>query len=151
MERDEFSQLPGGVFRKAYIRSVATEVRLDAEELASEYDAQFGPDGASALHGLYETVRNRRGVATWLALTAACLALLWAGFMLKPASLSQTGEQELKILNDIRSNPLTAGATPTSERAEELGAEPGATPAADQSGSAVSRRSPDPSSSPAME
>ena len=44
MERNHFSRLPGGVFRRAYVRAFAVEVGLDAEALVREYRARYEPD-----------------------------------------------------------------------------------------------------------
>jgi cytoskeletal protein RodZ len=41
MERNEFARLPGGVFRRAYVKAFAREVGLNADELAGEYRAAF--------------------------------------------------------------------------------------------------------------
>ena len=41
IERNDFARLPGGVFRRAYVRAFATEVGLNADELAREYRARF--------------------------------------------------------------------------------------------------------------
>ena len=41
IERNDFNSLPGGMFRKAYVRTLAAEVGLDAEEIAGQYAAQF--------------------------------------------------------------------------------------------------------------
>lgn len=44
MERNDFARLPGGVFRRAYVRLFADEVGLDAEALVREYRARYEPD-----------------------------------------------------------------------------------------------------------
>lgn len=41
IEENKFGQLPGGMFRVAYIRTVAAAVGLDPEELAGAYRAAF--------------------------------------------------------------------------------------------------------------
>ena len=41
IERNDFAQLPGGLFTRAYIRAFASEVGLDPDEIANEYRAQF--------------------------------------------------------------------------------------------------------------
>jgi len=41
IEHNEFARLPGGVFRRAYVRAFATEVGLDADELMREYRSRF--------------------------------------------------------------------------------------------------------------
>ena len=44
MERNQFSRLPGGVFRRAYVRAFAVEVGLDADTLVRDYRARYEPD-----------------------------------------------------------------------------------------------------------
>jgi cytoskeletal protein RodZ len=46
MEHNDFARLPGGVFRRAYVRAFAAEVGLNAEELAREYRARFETEPA---------------------------------------------------------------------------------------------------------
>jgi cytoskeletal protein RodZ len=41
IEHDDFARLPGGVFRRAYLRAFAAEVGLNADELAREYRTRF--------------------------------------------------------------------------------------------------------------
>jgi cytoskeletal protein RodZ len=41
IEADDFARLPGGVFRRAYVRAFATEVGLDANELSKAYVESF--------------------------------------------------------------------------------------------------------------
>ena len=41
IERNDFNSLPGGMFRKAYVRTLAAEVGLDPEEIAGQYAAQY--------------------------------------------------------------------------------------------------------------
>ena len=43
IERNDFARLPGGMFRKAYVRTLAVEVGLDPNELAAQYCARFEP------------------------------------------------------------------------------------------------------------
>src|SRR5687767_1621755 len=43
IERNDFASLPGGMFRKAYIRTVAAEVGLDPREVVAEYCDRFEP------------------------------------------------------------------------------------------------------------
>jgi len=43
IEQNHFAALPGGMFRKAYVRTVAIAVGLDPDELAADYCAQFEP------------------------------------------------------------------------------------------------------------
>ncbi|OFW26844.1 MAG: hypothetical protein A3H97_15005 [Acidobacteria bacterium RIFCSPLOWO2_02_FULL_65_29] len=41
IEHNDFARLPGGVFRRAYVRAFAAEVGLNADDLAREYRARF--------------------------------------------------------------------------------------------------------------
>jgi len=43
IERNDFESLPGGVYRKGYLRSLAGEVGLDPKAIAAEYDKEFEP------------------------------------------------------------------------------------------------------------
>jgi transcriptional regulator with XRE-family HTH domain len=50
IERNDFTTLPGGMYRRAYIRTLAAEVGLDPNELAAAYCAfHEPPDQTSAL------------------------------------------------------------------------------------------------------
>jgi cytoskeletal protein RodZ len=44
IERNEFGRLPGGLYRRAYVRSFAAAVGLDADEVAREYRSRFEPE-----------------------------------------------------------------------------------------------------------
>lgn len=43
IERNDFTALPGGMFRKAYVRTLAVEVGLDPDDIAADYCAWFEP------------------------------------------------------------------------------------------------------------
>ena len=43
IERNDFESLPGGIYRKGYLRSLAEEVGLDPEQIAADYDEAFEP------------------------------------------------------------------------------------------------------------
>lgn len=47
MERNEFARLPGGIFRRAFVRAFAAEVGLDPDGLAAEYIAAFETESAT--------------------------------------------------------------------------------------------------------
>ena len=49
MEHNEFARLPGGVFRKAYVKAFAAEVGLNADELARQYFTTFETEPAGPL------------------------------------------------------------------------------------------------------
>ena len=41
IEQNDFASLPAGMYRKAYLRTVASEVGLDPLEIAADYEAQY--------------------------------------------------------------------------------------------------------------
>jgi cytoskeleton protein RodZ len=41
IEQNDFASLPTGMYRKAYLRTVAAEVGLDPVEIAVDYEAQY--------------------------------------------------------------------------------------------------------------
>ena len=43
IEQNDFESLPGGIYRKGYLRSLAGEVGLDPKEIAADYDKEFEP------------------------------------------------------------------------------------------------------------
>jgi transcriptional regulator with XRE-family HTH domain len=48
LERNDISRLPGGIFSRAFVRSYAEEIGLDAEEAVRDFLAQFPDDSVSA-------------------------------------------------------------------------------------------------------
>lgn len=74
IERNDFGVLPGGLFRKAYVRMLAGELGLDANALAREYAARFEPDISEpppCRQGRFAALRDRylagRHPPRWLA------------------------------------------------------------------------------------
>ena len=49
IERNDFASLPAGMYRKAYLRTVAAEFGLDPNEIAADYDALHEPPVAPAI------------------------------------------------------------------------------------------------------
>ena len=43
IERNDFASLPAGIYRRGYLRTLAAEVRVDAEEIVQIYRQQFEP------------------------------------------------------------------------------------------------------------
>jgi transcriptional regulator with XRE-family HTH domain len=93
IERNDFARLPGGIFRKAYVRTVAIELGLNPTEIAAIYRARFEPsvepppvprDPARQAEWIEQlTPAPRRSFATLLVL--AIPAAAW--FMLQPEPL----------------------------------------------------------------
>lgn len=48
IENNDFASLPAGMYRKAYLRTVAAEVGLDSHEIAVDYETLYEAPLASA-------------------------------------------------------------------------------------------------------
>ena len=97
IERNDFESLPGGIYRKGYLRSLAGEVGLDPEQIAADYDKEFGavvnPAAAPGSDAVREhqwitqlTPSPRRSVVT-LVIPIACAVgwFAWRGGVDPPA------------------------------------------------------------------
>jgi transcriptional regulator with XRE-family HTH domain len=113
MERNDFARLPGGVFRRAYVRAFAEEVGLDAEALVREYRARYEPDDFPVA-----PAPPRREAATWLRGWPAGAALAVAGLLIVTWTWP-TGD------GPAATNPASAGETAESD-AMAAGARDGA-------------------------
>jgi cytoskeletal protein RodZ len=87
LERNDISKLPGGIFSRAFVRSYATEIGLDPEEVIEDFIAQFPRDSVAAGHSQtravedYEAVEsNRLTASAFLKLIAISLPI--AGIVL---------------------------------------------------------------------
>lgn len=77
IERNDFESLPGGLYRRAYLRTVAREVGLDPDEIAADYTAHFEPPIEPGPVADHASPRRRLWAwqpATWV--TASALALI---------------------------------------------------------------------------
>src|SRR3954471_24688385 len=50
LERNDISQLPGGIFSRAFVRAYALEVGLDPEQTIAEFITQFPHDSVTQGH-----------------------------------------------------------------------------------------------------
>ncbi len=50
LERDDISQLPGGIFSRAFVRAYANEVGLDPEQTTTDFITQFPHDFVTQGH-----------------------------------------------------------------------------------------------------
>jgi cytoskeletal protein RodZ len=83
LEKEQWDQLPGGVFRRGFIRSVARFLGLDGDALISEYELQtkdISQDHAGA-ENLSEIPRNYRPAIAVIVIVAALLAGGWFAFV----------------------------------------------------------------------
>ena len=82
MERNDFARLPGGVFRKAYVRAFASEVGLNADELAREYHARFEREPSWPLLGHESDWKPRRFSHPVVAILVTIAGLLISGLLI---------------------------------------------------------------------
>jgi cytoskeletal protein RodZ len=117
IEHNEFHRLPGGVFRRAYIRAVANEVGLDADGLTREYRARFEPEttaGPSAPRttGWFDRVRP----TYLLPIVVPLVGILIGGAVsLRRAQIIQEVPVELATI-DLVDGDLSEDTVPTDER-----------------------------------
>src|ERR1700748_649996 len=62
LERNDISRLPGGIFRRAFVRSYAIEIGLDPEQTIQEFMAQFPNDGITAGHPANDPIEDNVAV-----------------------------------------------------------------------------------------
>jgi transcriptional regulator with XRE-family HTH domain len=97
IERNDFTSLPGGMFRKAYVRTLAAEVGLNPTEIAEDYCARFEPPvppvavpnrGAALQDEWIQqlTPSPQRSIVTLAAMAVPAVA--W--FMLQPGPVGAT-------------------------------------------------------------
>jgi len=82
LENEDWAQLPGGVFNRGFVRSVARYLGLDEEALLAEYDLAHGvqvPPTASQLENRIPSPPRWIPVALGLAFLALLIALVIGG------------------------------------------------------------------------
>jgi transcriptional regulator with XRE-family HTH domain len=93
IERNDFASLPGGMFRKAYVRTLAAEVGLDPDAIAAGYCARFERPIEPARHDrndgrqqdlIAQLAPSRRRSIVTLAVLAAT-AVTWLMLQPRPA------------------------------------------------------------------
>jgi hypothetical protein len=81
LEADDFRALPGRTYGRAFLRTYADALGLDAEQFVDEFDARYSQSGEEESVPLFKPRRRRIGTRLVLALAvvAALLgALLWS-------------------------------------------------------------------------
>ena len=113
IELNDFDRLPAGMYRKAYLRTVATEVGLDPLEIAADYETEFEAPAAAATR----TTATAKAPDRWVELLqpsphrtivtlVAVATLLIAWFALQPAPESLSAG--LDTQSPTESRPLPA-------------------------------------------
>ena len=82
LEKEQWDQLPGGVFRRGFIRSVARFLGLDGDALISEYELQTQDNspGHATPGASSDIPRNYRPAAVAVAILAVLLAGGWFAY-----------------------------------------------------------------------
>lgn len=83
LENEEWSKLPGGIFNRGFVRSVARYLGLDEEALLAEYDVAYSeqvPSRAEPPENRIPSPPRWVPVALGIALLALVVALIVAGF-----------------------------------------------------------------------
>jgi cytoskeleton protein RodZ len=125
IERNDFASLPDGLYRRAYIRTLAAEFGLDANELAADYRASYEPpieppaerDGARDDRLVQQLNSPRRSIG----MLAVLATLTAAWFWLYPDS-AQPGAR----VGDTAGQPLLLQTMPSPEANLNVHALPGA-------------------------
>lgn len=82
MEHNDFARLPGGVFRKAYVKAFAAEVGLNPDELAREYRDRFEAEPAGPLPGHEADRRHRQFPHPFVVILITIAGLLISGLLI---------------------------------------------------------------------
>lgn len=106
IEQNEFGRLPGGLFRKAYVRAFAAAVGLDGDEVAREYRSRFEPEPVADMRPTHRRgwkgANDRRVAAgAWAGIALLAAALLVSRQAQRPQALP---DQE-RILNERGAGP----------------------------------------------
>jgi cytoskeletal protein RodZ len=118
IEQNDFARLPGGLFRRAYIRAFAAEVGLNADALAREYRATFEADAPSSLAPRPEEVADARSrVAQRVAgVSAIGIGLLIGGLLISnPAQNPHVPLAGESTRNDGDDPGFPVGAAPVTD------------------------------------
>jgi cytoskeletal protein RodZ len=107
IEHNAFNRLPGGVFRKAFIRAFAAEVGADGNALANEYRETCEIDRAALAMAVAAAAKRDQSRARWFIATAAGAGVLVAvGFVaVSVALVRQRARKAPSVENTIESVP----------------------------------------------
>jgi cytoskeleton protein RodZ len=103
IEHNEFAHLPGGVFRRAYVRAFAVEVGLNADELVREYRARFETGLPAEPLPLHQTCDDRsHALRLLMTASVAGIGLLIGGLLIwTPAQIPQQAPDGERAFNPV--------------------------------------------------
>ena len=125
IERNDFARLPGGLFRRAFIRAYATEVDLDGDALASEYHEMVEIDRAALAMAASAAARKRVSRRrSWRSAAAGAGVLLgaWLASTIIGGLRQPDGPAPPPIENPIESVPTRTRGPATSGGGAETSA-----------------------------
>jgi len=76
LERNDISRLPGGIFSRAFVRSYANEVGLDAEATIQDFITQFPTDSVTVGHAPSRPIEDNDAIESDRRIAASVLWLL---------------------------------------------------------------------------
>jgi cytoskeleton protein RodZ len=107
LERDDYTQMPGRVFVRGYLRNYARLVDLPADVILASFDAhapteQAGPPGlrtvvsARQIRSQVRSSHSAVRAVTWIVVLALAALLLtwWQGYLEWPGGLPRSGEAQ---------------------------------------------------------
>jgi cytoskeletal protein RodZ len=121
LENEEWEKLPGGVFNRGFVRSIARYLGLDEEALLAEYDLAHGTQSAALADRLEDRIPSP---PKWIpaALVLAALALLvglffggryaWRYYQVRRATKFSTTAAEAPEISRPRAPSSAADAPP---------------------------------------
>jgi cytoskeleton protein RodZ len=122
IEHGDFGRLPGGVFRRAYLRTFAAAVGLDADEIVREYRARFEtePSGGPLLR---HEASWRDRLCVPLRLPTTLVAII--GILIGGSLISQQGRIRQEAPEPGVAGPVEAGHSEEGPQADDSNAEEG--------------------------
>jgi transcriptional regulator with XRE-family HTH domain len=123
LEDNDTAALPGGIFTRAFVRSYAAEVGLDAEQTMRDFMAQVPVEGShedtahetrSPEHDLFKSQQRMAGTVLKLLLVGLPVAILLAVFGTRDVPSQSSAPEESVTVADQSSVPSTRVERPVS-------------------------------------
>jgi cytoskeletal protein RodZ len=132
LENEDWGRLPGGVFNRGFVRSVARYLGLDEESLLAEYDVARAKEAAEATPPPENRIPSP---PKWIPVAAACAALLVIAGLIAAGTY---GWRRFSAYRQAKPVPVASQSVP--------GSQPAAAPA---TSTATAAPDPPPSTAPA--
>ncbi len=130
LENEQWDRLPGGVFNRGFIRSVARFLGLDGDTLISEYELErkTSPETHAAVDAPEDIPRNWRPAAAALALLAVLLAGGWFAYQRYALDISARIHRHTAAVASAPNPSLAGPAQATAEPSPSSAAPSSASP-----------------------